>query len=106
MELSKLTAKPTLVKVTIDDEDIVKEFGEPIDFYVYDRQKMDVFMQMATIKQENYGEIATLVEKLVLDKDGKQVITKESTIPVKVMMRVIQKVVDSLGNSVSQTTKK
>ena len=106
MELTKLIAKPTLVKVSIDGADIVKEYGEPIEFYIYDRQKMDVFMRMATIKEENYAEIAGMVEQLVLDKDGKQIITKDATLPVKVMMKVIQKVVDSLGNSVSQTTEK
>jgi hypothetical protein len=41
MKLSALTAKPQLIEVSIDDEDTMKEFGEPITFHTWDRQAMN-----------------------------------------------------------------
>ena len=44
MNLSQLTAKPQLILIELNDEDIMKEFGEAITFHTWDRQPMDVFM--------------------------------------------------------------
>lgn len=106
MKLSELTAKPQLIKLSLDDEETVKEFGEPIDFWVYDRQKVDTFMRMATMENNDVSIIAELVTELIYDEDGKKIITDETALPVKVMMKVIPKVVESLGNTISQTSAK
>ena len=41
MKLTQLTAKPKLIPITIDDEDTVKEYGEPIEFWMYDKHKLE-----------------------------------------------------------------
>lgn len=106
MKLSELTAKPKLIKLSIDDEETIKEFGEAIDFWVYDRQKVDTFMRMATLENNDVSIIAELVTELIYDEDGKKIITDETALPVKIMMKVIPKVVESLGNTISQTSAK
>lgn len=105
MKLSQLTAKPTLVELTIDDEDIVKTYGEPLTFWVYDRQSLDTFMKLASINEDNFTDIAKTVSEMILDENGKPVLGGEETLPVDVMLKVIDKVVNNLGNTVSQTTK-
>jgi len=107
MKLSELSTKPKLMKLTIDDEDIVKEYGEPIDFWVYDRQPMKTFMSMATVADggENVGELAELVCGLVLDEKGNPMIKEGEEPPANVLMKVITLVVGTLGNSNSQTSK-
>ena len=54
MNLKNLAKKPELIKLTIDNEDIVKEFGEPLDFYCYDRHPMDVFLKVATKDRDDH----------------------------------------------------
>jgi len=103
MELAKLVAKPQLTKLTIDDEDVVKQFGEALEFWVYDRQDMDTFMKLATLDQNNFGEIAGVIRDMVLDDKGAPILKKDATLPMGVMLKVIEKVVSNLGNSVSQT---
>ena len=48
MKLSQLAAKPQLIKLSIDDEATVKEHGEAIEFWTWDRQPLDTFMKSLT----------------------------------------------------------
>ena len=40
MKLKELATKPQLVKIVLDDEAIIKEYNEPLEFYVYDKQPL------------------------------------------------------------------
>ena len=97
MKLSELAKKPQLIMVTISDEDIVAEFGEPIEFYTWDRQPMDTFLKLASLDQNNTASVIETVRGLVLDEAGTPVLVGEASLPTKVMMRVITAVVESLG---------
>jgi len=104
MKLTQLASKPKLECVTIDDADIVELYGEPLEFYMYDRQDMETFMSMASLDQENQSEILKVISNLVYDEEGNHVITDEISLPIPVMTKVIQKVVSRLGNLQGQTT--
>lgn len=97
MKLQDLAKKPQLIKVTLDDEDIVEEFGESIEFHTWDRQPMDVFLKLASIDQANPASIFEAVRGLILDEHGNVVLKDEAALPTKVMMRVITRVVEGLG---------
>jgi hypothetical protein len=99
MKLSQLAGKPKLIEVTIDDADIVEEFGEAIEFWTWDRQPMDVFLRLASVDASNYGSILDAVKTLVLDEEGKPILDGENSLPTKIMMRVITKVIEGLGKS-------
>lgn len=97
MKLSQLKAKPQLIQVTIDDEDIVEEFGEAVEFWTWDRHPMDTFLKLAAVDGKDFGSIFDAVRALVLDEEGKPVLTDGETLPTKIMMRVVQKVVENMG---------
>jgi hypothetical protein len=97
MKLSELKAKPQLVLVKIDDEDIVTEFGEVIEFYTWDRHPMDTFLKLAAVDGKDFGSIFEAVRSLVLDDQGNPILGDGETLPTKIMMRVIQKVVENMG---------
>jgi hypothetical protein len=97
MKLSEIAKKPKLIEVTINDEDIVAEFGEALTFWTWDRQPMDVFLKLAAIDQSNTASVIEAVRELILNEDGSQVLTGEESLPTKVLMRVIVSVVESLG---------
>ena len=104
MKLSDLSVTPQLVNVKIDDEEIVKQYGEPIEFWIYDRQPMQTFMKMATVEEKGIGELSEVVLELILDEDGKPMLEPTQIPPATVMMRVITKVVEHLGNLERLTT--
>lgn len=98
MKLSQIAAKPKLVEISIDDEDIIKEYEEALTFYTWDRQPMDVFTRMANLSESNdLVGLLDIVRTLVLDEDGKPILEKDSTLPTSVLMKVISKVTEHLG---------
>ncbi len=97
MNLSQLSAKPVLVKVSLDDEATIKEFNEPLEFYTWDRQPMDVFMKLSQLDHTKPAEIIDIVKMLILDVDGKVILSKENMLPTRILMRAIAKVSELLG---------
>ena len=97
MKLTQLAAKPQLVKVEIADEDVVKEFGEALEFWIWDRQPMDKFIRLAQMKGEDMSELIAAVNDMVLDEEGAPVVKDGLVLPTNVMTKVIGKVVETLG---------
>jgi hypothetical protein len=97
MKLSELTREPKLIMVSLEDSDIVQEYGEAVEFWTWDRQPMNVFMKLAAVNPDDTSSILGAVRDLVLDEKGQPVLTEKSTLPTKVMLRVITRVVDGLG---------
>ena len=97
MKLSQLAAKPVLVSITIDDEATIAEFNEAIEFYTWDRQPMHIFMALAKADHNNFTSVIDIVKTLILDEEGKEILTEENMLPTGVLMKAIAKVVDLLG---------
>ena len=97
MKLSQIAAKPKLIVFSLDDEATVKEYGEPVEFYSWDRQPLDIFMRLANADQQNLVEMITMVKTLILDEEGKEIIKDENMLPSSLLIKVIAKVVETLG---------
>ena len=98
MKLSQLAAKPQLIKVELNDEDILQEYGEPLEFWIYDRQPIDKYVEMAKTGSDNIGEMVRIVNNLVLDESGEIIARDGMVFPGKLMVKILQKVVETLGN--------
>lgn len=97
MNLKELAAKPQLIKLTLDDEDTLAEYKEPLDFFIMDRQPVDVFVKLAGLSLENLGEIVAIVNDLILDESGERIVANDYVLPQKLYMRVVEKVIKQLG---------
>lgn len=97
MKLSQLAAKPQLIKFEIDDEDTVKEFGETVEFWTYDRQPLELFMKLVNANQQDIAQLIDVVRELILDEDGKKVINDEVMLPSNLLIKAVGKVVEKLG---------
>ena len=97
MKLQDIAKKPKLVKFVLDDEDTVKEFGEALEYWTFDRQPMDVFLKLSSVNPEDQGAIINTVKDLILDEKGNKILVGEEVLPVGIFMRVMTQVVESLG---------
>jgi hypothetical protein len=97
MKLNQLAAKPQLIEIKIDDEVIVKEYGEPIEFYTWDRQPLETFMKLANAQGQDTGKLVEVVRTLILDENGKQIIEGDKMLPSHLLVKVIEKIVERLG---------
>ena len=97
MKLTQLAAKPQLIKIELLDDEIQQEYGEAIEFWIWDRQPMSNFVKFANLKEDDIGSMMTTIQDLVLDEQGHKFLTDETTIPIPVLTKVIQRVVETLG---------
>lgn len=104
MKLKELAATPKLVKITIDDPAIIERYGESVEFYVYDRQPMNTYMQLSQAESGSVDDIANTILPLVLDEEGKPAIDPSEQLPLDIVIKVIEQVASTMGNLASQTT--
>lgn len=97
MNLKDIAKKPQLIKMTLDDLETIAEYGEPLEFYTWDRQPIEAFLKMANNIGTNTAMVVEVVQTLVLDADGEQVIADGVALPSAVLLRVINKIVEQLG---------
>lgn len=97
MKLSDICSEPQLVEIKLDDKDVVKQYGEALTFYTWDRQPMDVFMRLANIDQKNTADLINVVKTLILDDEGKQILNDKNMLPTSILMKAISKVTEQLG---------
>ena len=97
MKLSKITLAPQLIPVKLDDEETIKEYGEPLEFWSWDRQPMPIFIRLATATQADIPGMIDIITKLVLDEDGSEIIVEGRIPPNNILMKVVNKVTESLG---------
>lgn len=103
MDLSQIAETPTLQKVTLDKPALVEKYGEPVEFYMYDRHSVPTYIKLTSI-QNDTGALIEAVRELVMNKDGKPMLKEDQTLPIDIMIEMVQKVVTELGNGLSQTT--
>jgi hypothetical protein len=99
MHLSQLAAKPKLIEVIIESEEIIKEYGEPLAFHTWDRQPMETFMKLVSLSGKDVPELFNVVKTLILDSEGKEILTDDKVLPTNVLMEVTNKVTELLGKS-------
>jgi hypothetical protein len=97
MKLSQLASKPQLIKITLDDEETKTNYGDELEFYIYDRQDMDNFVKLATLDAAQFDKLAATVNDMILNEDGTKVVKDGLALPTDVMMKAIQKVIEVLG---------
>jgi predicted PP-loop superfamily ATPase len=98
MKLKDIAAKPKLAEIVLDSEDIVKEYGEALTFWTWDRQPLDTFIKLAGSGGSDYTSMVKVLKTLILDEEGKEVIQGEVMLPTKVLVAAMSKITEQLGN--------
>lgn len=102
MDLKAIATKPQLQKFTLDSKFVMDTYKEPLEFYMWDRQSMPTFIRLSSIDKSDFAAMIECVRDLVLDSEGNQMLDRGDELPVNIMLDLINKVVDHLGNSVGQ----
>lgn len=97
MKLSELAQKPKLEKITITSETLVEKYGDELDFFIYDRQPIDIFTKLADVTEGNAAEYMVILKDLILNEDGVPVMSEEKSLPIDVMTEAMKLIGDHLG---------
>lgn len=101
MKIAELATEPKLLKVVLDDADIVEQYGDELEFWVWDRQPIEKFLKFAgkTITEDDLPELIAFTREMILDEDGQPVVREGKILPTLIMTRCITKVMEQLGKS-------
>lgn len=97
MKLSEIATEPKLNKVVLDKQEIVEKYGDSLEFFVYDRQPLEVFGRLANAEKENFSDIADLMKDIILDEEGNKVMADNKQLPFDVLVEVMGKITEHLG---------
>jgi hypothetical protein len=103
MQLKELATKPKLEQVIVDNPVIVEAYGEPLEFYMWDRQDLPTYLKLAQIK-DNQEQIFDIVKEVVLDDQANRVLGDGEMLPVDIMVPVLEAAIRRLGNNKPQTS--
>lgn len=97
MKLKDLASKPQLTEVIIDDKEIVEKYGDTLQFFVQDRLPIETYTKLASVNQEDAGQMYNVIKDLILDEEGLPVMSDGNVLPMDVMTAAVVKVSESLG---------
>ena len=97
MQLSDLATQPKLIKVTITEQNVVEKYGDELDFFVWDRQPLDIFAKLSTITDDSPLQYTDMLKDLILDSEGKPVMSDGKILPLDVLTEAIKLIGDKLG---------
>ena len=105
MDIKKLAKKPELVEVVLDGEDIVKEYGEAITFYMKDFVDINTYVDFFRSQNEKSGEeLNKLMASLILNKEGKTVLDEGEGFPIDISIAALTKINETLGKSKAKSS--
>jgi len=96
-KLTSYASKPVLVKIEIDDAETIEKYEDTLEFWVYDRQPIETFAQLAQVRGENLGAMIHQIKALILDESGTPIMTDDLTLPSDLLLKAVNKVVEMLG---------
>lgn len=100
MDISKFAKKPELMKMEIDDQDIVKEYGDAVTFYIYDNIDISTYFDFYKVQQEQDGvKLQALMRKIILKEDGKPALAADEMLPMDLTLAALVKINENLGKS-------
>lgn len=97
MKLAELSQKPQLIKITIDKSELVEKYGDELEFFVYDRQPLDVFGKLANAQEGDISHMLGMLKDLILDDNGDQVMTDERILPMDCLVEAVKLIGERLG---------
>jgi hypothetical protein len=100
MNITELVKKPQLIEIKIDDDDIVATYGETVTFWMSDYIDLNTYFDFYKHQaQENGDELMTTLRKLILNSEGKPVISEEEVLPTDLTIAALIRINSQLGKS-------
>ncbi len=94
MKLSQISENRKLIKLTCSDDDIISKYGEPLDFYIWDKQPIEIGLALAYSKENEYDDLEDILKQLILNSKAEQVIQPGYKMPNEVLLAAFFKIAE------------
>jgi len=106
MKLKALSKKPKLIKAQVDNEKIVKKYGEAVEFWMYDRYEIDTYFKLMNVEEQDFITMSKVVKDMIYVEDGTPIVEAGEILPSDLLMSIVTEVIKQLGNLQTQTLEK
>jgi hypothetical protein len=97
--LKSLSSKPKLVQLIIDDEDTIRDYGEAVEFWTYDRQPLHTYLEISQTFGKDPVKTEALLSGLLFEEDGTKSFNEGEMPDANLMAKALTKVMEKLGKS-------
>lgn len=105
MNIKKYAAVPKLIKIELNDEELLKTYNESIVFYTYDVVSMATYFEFFSARSNSEFKILDkIIRKFILDEKGQPVLADNEDLPIDIIAAAINKIGEILGKSQSKTS--
>jgi hypothetical protein len=103
--IKEFARKPQLIEIVLDDESIVKEYGEPITFWMTDYVDINTYFDFFKSQSGKDGqELNILMRKLIKNSEGEPVLADDEALPIDISVAALTKINETLGKSKTKSS--
>lgn len=106
MDINKFAKKPEMIQITLDDAEIIENYGEAITFWMKDFVDINTYFDFFKSQGTGGNELNTLMAKIILKEDGTPAIGEGEALPVDIAVAALTKINDTLGKSKTKSSTK
>jgi hypothetical protein len=100
MLIKELAKKPELLEITLDSQDIVLAYGEPVIFWMKDYLDVSTYFEFYQSQADNNSKkLGKLVKQLILNSKGEPAMSDEEELPVDIIVAALTKINENMGKS-------
>ena len=96
-DIKDFARKPELVRVELNNEDVIAEFGDSVIFYMKDYVDISTYFDFYRSQTDNPGGLNSVLRKLVLNAEGQPVMGEDEALPATLAIGALSKISEVLG---------
>lgn len=103
MKITELASVPKLIEISLDTDELLEKYGEPITFHTYDIVGLNTYFEFFNARTDGqYEQLDKMIKKLILDEKGKPALKDNEDLPIDIAAAAINKIGEILGKSQSK----
>jgi hypothetical protein len=100
VKIQEFKLQPKLIEVVLDGEDIVRDYGEAITFWMYDHLDLTTYFQFVRAQSEaKTDELLQIIKSILRDENGNTVMDPDDQLPVDIFAEAVIAISRHLGKS-------
>lgn len=100
MDIKNLAKKPEMIEISLDSEEIVKNYGEPVTFWMRDHIDLNTYFDFFRSQHEKDGDkLSQIIRQIVMNEKGEPSLGPDDQLPIDITVELLVKVNECLGKS-------
>lgn len=105
MNIQQFAKKPELIKIVIDQQELIDAYGSEINFWIFDSIDINTYFDFFKSQTDSDGEkLNDLMRKLIRNEQGEICIPEGHILPVDLAIASLTAINETLGKSKTKSS--